>query len=41
MILEPDRPRVILVWHTSRPVANSRVDYLDETIIDEKPYVNL
>jgi hypothetical protein len=41
VILEPDQPRVIMVWHTSLPVANSRVDYLDETIIGEKPYVDL
>jgi hypothetical protein len=39
VILEPDWPRVILVWHTSLPVGNSRVDYLDETVISEKFYL--
>ena len=36
VILEPDHPRVIMVWHTSLPCPNSRVDYLDRTVIFEK-----
>lgn len=36
VILEPDHPRVILVWQALLPVPNRRVDYLDETIIFEK-----
>jgi hypothetical protein len=36
IILEPDVPRVILVWQSLLPVPNRRVDYLDETIIFEK-----
>jgi len=36
VILEPDVPRVIMVWHTSLPCPNTRVDYLDQTVIFEK-----
>lgn len=39
VILEPDRSRVILVWHTLLPCRNSQVDYLDETVIFEKRFV--
>jgi len=40
VILEPDHPRVIMVWHTSLPCPNSRVDYLDQTVIFEKEIVS-
>jgi hypothetical protein len=39
VILEPDSPRVIIVWHTSLSCPNTRVDYLDETLIFEKDVV--
>jgi hypothetical protein len=39
VILEPDVPRVMLVWHTTLPCSTSRVDYLDETLIYEKEYL--
>jgi hypothetical protein len=35
VILEPDRPRLILVWHT-RLACHHRADELDETLIFEK-----
>jgi hypothetical protein len=38
VILEPDVPRVMLVWHSTLECATSRVDYLDETRIIEKEY---
>ena len=41
VILEPDQPRVIMVWHTTLPVPNRRVDYLDNTVIFEKDLVDL
>jgi hypothetical protein len=37
VIIEPDRPRVIMVWQTMLPVRND-VDYLDGTVIREKAY---
>jgi hypothetical protein len=37
VIIEPDFPRVIMVWHTSLKV-RANVDYLDETLVREKPY---
>jgi hypothetical protein len=40
VILEPDDPRVIMVWHTSLTCPNSRVDYLDQTVIFEKGIVS-
>lgn len=40
VILEPAIPRVITVWHTTLPVANRDVDYLDETIVFEKDAIN-
>lgn len=40
VILEPEVPRVIMVWHTTLPVANREVDYLDETIVFEKTPVD-
>ena len=41
VVLEPDRPRVIMVWHTMLPIPNRRVDYLDETVIFEKELLKL
>jgi hypothetical protein len=38
VIIEPDHPRVIMVWTTALPV-RSDVDYLDETTVREKPYL--
>lgn len=38
VIIEPDHPRVILVWTTALPV-RTEVDYLDETVVREKPYI--
>jgi hypothetical protein len=40
VILEPARPRVIMVWHTILPVPNRDVDYLDETVVFEKSAVD-
>ena len=37
VIVEPDRPRVIMVWLTALAVRNDG-DYLDRTVIREKPY---
>ncbi|HEY6556234.1 MAG TPA: DUF2169 domain-containing protein [Polyangiaceae bacterium] len=38
VIVEPDRPRLILVWSSSL-LCHEQVDYLDETIVQEKAYV--
>lgn len=38
VIIEPDYPRVILVWLTALAVRTD-VDYLDETVIREKRYI--
>jgi hypothetical protein len=38
VIIEPDHPRVIMVWQTSLAV-HTNGDYLDETIVSEKPYI--
>jgi hypothetical protein len=38
VIIEPDHPRVILVW-TSSLRCPTDVDYLEETVIREKPYL--
>ena len=38
VIIEPDYPRVIMVWQTSLAVRTNG-DYLDETIVSEKPYI--
>jgi hypothetical protein len=40
VIIEPDVPRVMVVWHTSL-VCHHKVDQLDETIIGQKQYVSL
>jgi hypothetical protein len=37
VIIEPDHPRVILVWQSVLAV-RTEVDYLDETIVTEKEY---
>lgn len=37
VIIEPDWSRVIMVWLTSLP-CRTNVDYLDETVVREKPY---
>lgn len=38
VIIEPDHPRVIMVWQSSLSCP-ADVDYLDETIVREKPYI--
>ena len=40
VIIEPDYPRVMMVWQTSLAVRND-VDYLEETIVREKPYTRM
>jgi hypothetical protein len=39
VLLEPDEARLIMTWQTSLAVVSSDSEYLDETIIDEKPYL--
>ena len=38
VIIEPDHPRVIMVWLSSLS-CRTDVDYLDETIVREEPYI--
>jgi hypothetical protein len=38
VVLEPDHPRVVLVWHTSLPCTHD-AEYLEDTTISEKPYL--
>ena len=38
LIIEPDYPRVIMVWLSSLS-CRTDVDYLDETIVREEPYI--
>lgn len=38
VIIEPDYPRVIMVW-VSTLLCRTDVDYLEETVIREKPYI--
>jgi hypothetical protein len=38
VVIEPDHPRVIMVWLSSLP-CRTDVDYLDKTIVREKPYI--
>lgn len=38
VIIEPDHPRVIMVWQSSLTCPTD-VDYLDETIVREKPFI--
>lgn len=39
VIVEPHERRLMVVWQTSLPVRAREVDYLDKTIIREKPYL--
>lgn len=39
VILEPDVPRVLMVWHTSLPCRGKKLKLTGTTII-EKPYLN-
>jgi hypothetical protein len=38
VIIEPDHPRVIMVWLSSL-ICRTDVDYLEETVVREKPYI--
>ena len=38
VIIEPDFPRLIMVWQTSLKV-RANVDYLEDTLVREKPYL--
>jgi hypothetical protein len=38
VVLEPDHPRVLMVWHTSLPCPH-HADDLEDTTISEKPYL--
>jgi hypothetical protein len=38
VIIEPDYPRVIMVWQSSLP-CRTDVDYLEETVVREKAYI--
>lgn len=38
VVVEPDHPRVLLVWHTSLP-CHEHADELQDTTIEEKPYL--
>lgn len=38
VVIEPDHPRVIMVWLSSLTCPTD-VDYLDETVVSEKPYI--
>ena len=37
VVLEPDHPRVLMVWHTSLPCTHD-AESLEDTTIGEKPY---
>lgn len=39
VVIEPEERRLAVVWQTTLPVGATEVDYLDETIIREKPYL--
>jgi hypothetical protein len=39
VVIEPEVPAVKLVWLTSLVVPPTRVDDLDETVVDEKPFM--
>ena len=39
VVIEPDERRLQMAWQTFLPVGAAEVDYLDKTIIKEKPYV--
>jgi hypothetical protein len=38
VVIEPDHPRVLMVWHTSLP-CHHEADYLEDTTLWEKPYL--
>lgn len=38
VIIEPDHPRVVMVWTTAL-TCRTDIDYLDETVVREKPYL--
>jgi hypothetical protein len=38
VIVEPDESQLAMVWQTALKVRARDADYLDETVIDEKPY---
>jgi hypothetical protein len=38
VLVEPDVPRVILVWQSVLP-CHRLVDELDKTVVREKPYI--
>jgi hypothetical protein len=40
VVIEPDHPRVLMVWHTSL-LCHHEADYLESTTIHEKPYVSM
>jgi hypothetical protein len=39
VVIEPDESRLMLTWLTTLAVVASQIDYLDHTVIDEKPYL--
>jgi hypothetical protein len=39
VVIEPGETRLMVTWQTSLEVASSDAEYLDETVIDEKPYL--
>ncbi|MDB4977391.1 MAG: hypothetical protein JWN48_5732 [Myxococcaceae bacterium] len=39
VIVEPDERQLTMVWQSALKVRASDADYLDETLIDEKPYL--
>ena len=39
VFIVPDRGTVCLVWQSTLAVRSREVEYLDNTIIDEKPYI--
>jgi len=41
VLIQPDVDRLQLVWQTALPVSGRDVDYLDETVIDEKPHLGV
>jgi hypothetical protein len=39
VIIEPEERKLAVVWQTTLEVGATKVDYLDETVIREKPYL--
>ena len=39
VILEPDRPGVVMVW-TTTILVHGEIDYLEETVVREKAYLS-